>query len=199
MAGTKAESNAGSSAGSNAAAAEQVEVRRSTRRRRTVAAYRDGERIVVMIPARFTRAEEREWVQKMVARLTTGTSRGRARTDSALAARAAVLSRNYLDGRARPSSVRWVSTMRSRWASCTPVDRTIRLSVRLQEMPVWVQDYVLVHELAHLLVPGHGPSFWALVDRYPRTERARGYLEGVGAAAQLDLTGDCVEVTPPAG
>jgi hypothetical protein len=57
-------------------------------------------------------------------------------------------------------------------------------------MPHWVRDYVLVHELAHLLVPGHGPDFWALVQRYPRTERARGYLDGVSAAAQLELEDD---------
>jgi predicted metal-dependent hydrolase len=64
-------------------------------------------------------------------------------------------------------------------------DGTIRLSERLQGMPSWVIDYVLVHELAHLLVPGHGPDFWQWVKRYPRTERARGYLEGVSAAAGL--------------
>jgi hypothetical protein len=60
-----------------------------------------------------------------------------------------------------------------------------------------VRDYVLVHELAHLLVPGHGPDFWSLVQRYPRTERARGYLDGASAAAQLgledDLAGDVDE------
>lgn len=169
-----------------------VEVRRSARRRRTVSAYRDGERIVVMIPGRFTRAEEAEWVAKMVARLDSGVQRGRRRgsTDTALARRAAELSASYLGGRARPASVRWVGTMRTRWASCTPVDRTIRLSERLREMPSWVQDYVLVHELAHLLVPGHGPDFWALVGRYPRTERARGYLDGVSAAAQLPIGDD---------
>jgi hypothetical protein len=48
-------------------------------------------------------------------------------------------------------------------------------------MPSWVVDYVLVHELAHLLVSGHSPAFWRLVDRYPRTERARGFLEGLVA------------------
>jgi predicted metal-dependent hydrolase len=169
-----------------------VEVRRSARRRRTVSAYRDGERIVVMIPGRFTRAQEAEWVAKMVARLDSGVQRSRRRgsTDTALARRAAELSATYLGGRARPASVRWVGTMRTRWASCTPVDRTIRLSERLREMPVWVQDYVLVHELAHLLVPGHGPDFWALVGRYPRTERARGYLDGVSAAAHLPIGDD---------
>jgi predicted metal-dependent hydrolase len=39
-----------------------------------------------------------------------------------------------------------------------------------------VLDYVIVHELAHLVVPGHGRKFWGLVDRYPRAERARGWL-----------------------
>ena len=172
--------------------AVEIEVRRSARRRRTVSAYRDGERIVVMIPGWFTRAEEAEWVAKMVARLDTGTRRGSRRhgTDTALSRRAAELSNRYLDGLARPASVRWVGAMRSRWASCTPVDRTIRLSERLREMPSWVQDYVLVHELTHLLVPGHGPDFWSLVARYPRTERARGYLDGVSAAAHLGIDDD---------
>ena len=57
-------------------------------------------------------------------------------------------------------------------------------------MPDWVLDYVLVHELAHLVVPGHGPQFWSLVDRYPRTERARGYLEGVAAATGWAIAED---------
>jgi len=76
----------------------------------------------------------------------------------------------------------------SRWGSCTPADRTIRLSDRLQGMPGWVLDYVIVHELVHLRVPGHGADFWAEVAQYPRTERARGYLEGVSATAGLGLS-----------
>lgn len=172
----------------------EVEVRRSTRRRRTVSAYRDGARIVVLIPSRFSKAEEARWVAEMVRRVDVGARRRRGSGDAALARRAVELSTTYLGGRAEPASVRWVGSMRTRWASCTPVDGTIRLSDRLREMPHWVRDYVLVHELAHLLVPGHGPDFWALVQRYPRTERARGYLDGVSAAAQLgvadDLAGD---------
>jgi predicted metal-dependent hydrolase len=178
-----------------------VVVRRSARRRSTVSAYRDGATIVVMIPARFSRTEEAQWVEKMVTRLDSrGPSRA-GRNDASLAHRAAELSTSYLGGRARPVSVRWVKTMRTRWASCTPADGTIRLSERLQDMPHWVRDYVLVHELAHLLVPGHGPDFWALVQRYPRTERARGYLDGVSAAAHLDITDDLADdlTTDPAG
>jgi hypothetical protein len=170
-----------------------VEVRRSARRRRTVSAYRDGDRVIVLIPARFTAAEEREWVARMVARVT-GTGNRRLRGgDADLARRARDLSERYLGGAARPVSVRWVPVMRTRWASCTPADRTIRLSRRLQEMPMWVQDYVLLHELAHLIESGHGPQFWRLVERYPRTERARGYLDGVSAAANLPITDDLAD------
>ena len=166
-----------------------VDVRRSARRRRTVSAYRDGDRTVVLIPARMSRAEERRWVQVMLERLAAQDAKLRP-SDEALLARATELSRRWLDGRARPASVRWATNQGARWGSCTPVDGTIRLSTRLQGMPSWVIDYVLVHELAHLLVPGHGPQFWAHVDRYPRTERARGYLEGVSATAQLGLSDD---------
>jgi hypothetical protein len=157
-----------------------------------VAAYREGDRIVVLIPARFTRAEEARWVADMVDRLERAPRR-RPRAlagDAGLARRAAELSAAHLDGRAVPAEVRWVASMRTRWASCTPTERTIRVSHRLREMPAWVLDYVLVHELAHLIERGHGPAFWALVNRYPRTERARGYLDGVAAAAGLPLQPD---------
>ncbi len=169
-----------------------VEVRRSGRRRRTVAAYREQDRIVVLIPARMTRAEEKHWVAAMVERLERQEQRRRP-SQTSLEQRARELSRRYLDGRAVPVSVRWVSNQRSRWGSCTPLDRTIRLSSRLQGMPEWVIDYVLMHELAHLIEPGHGKRFWALLDAYPRTERARGYLEGVASASGLDLSGDDVD------
>jgi predicted metal-dependent hydrolase len=166
-----------------------VEVRRSRRRRRTVAAYREDDKVVVMMPARFTRAEEKEWVETMLARLERSEQRRRP-TDADLEKRAARLNAAYLDGRAEPLTVRWVGNQLSRWGSCTPGDRSIRLSTRLQGMPAWVVDYVLVHELAHLLETGHTPTFWSWVDRYPKAERAKGYLEGVAAASQLDLESD---------
>lgn len=177
--------------------AESVDVRRSARRRRTVSAYRDGDRTVVLIPARMSRAEERRWVSVMLERLDRQDARLRP-SDDTLMARANDLSRRFLDGRARPASVRWVTNQGSRWGSCTPVDASIRLSTRLQGMPSWVVDYVLVHELAHLLVPGHGRDFWALVDRFPRTERARGYLEGVSATAGLGLSDEADETSDDA-
>jgi predicted metal-dependent hydrolase len=167
--------------------AAEVEVRRSRRRRRTVSAYRDGGRTVVLIPARFTRSEEAEWVAAMVKRLEAQDRRRRP-SDATLARRARELSDRYLGAQARPTSVAWVSNQNSRWGSCTPLDGTIRISSRVQGMPSWVIDYVLLHELAHLIEPRHGADFWALLASYPRTERARGYLEGVSAASGLDVS-----------
>ena len=161
-----------------------VEVRRSARRRRAVEAYRDGDKVVVLMPAKISRSEEQRWVEVMLERLERKERRLTPDADDLLV-RALELSRRYLDSRATPRSVRWVTNQRFRWGSCTPSDGTIRLSHRLQGMPAWVVDYVLVHELAHLLVPSHSEQFWSLVDRYPRTERARGYLEGVSAAVNL--------------
>ncbi|MFC7763877.1 M48 family metallopeptidase [Catellatospora bangladeshensis] len=161
-----------------------VEVRRSERRRRTVSAYREGERVVVLIPSQFSRAEESEWVGKMLARLAARDQRSQ-RSDADLAVRARQLAGRYLTefgAIAVPASVRWVSNQHGRWGSCTPADRTIRLSERVRDMPSWVSDYVLLHELVHLIVPSHNARFWELVGRYPRTERARGYLEGIAAA-----------------
>jgi predicted metal-dependent hydrolase len=169
-----------------------VDVRRSRRRRRTVSAYRaeDGT-VVVLLPARMTKAEERHWVATMVARLERSEARRRP-SDSVLAQRAERLSERYLEGLARPESVRWVDNQQQRWGSCTPADKAIRLSRRLQGMPEWVVDYVLLHELAHLLERSHTRTFWRLVDRYPKAERAKGFLEGVAQAMHLDVPGEDV-------
>jgi predicted metal-dependent hydrolase len=166
-----------------------VVVRRSTRRRRTVSAYRDGSRVVVLLPARLRRADEQRWVQIMVARVV-GRDRYARTSDDELTQRAQRLSARYLDGRAAPTSVRWVANQGRRWGSCTVEDASIRLSHRLRAAPGWVLDYVLLHELAHLLEPGHGPAFWHLLAGYPRLERARGYLEGLAAASVADPGSD---------
>lgn len=172
----------------------EVEVRRSRRRTRTVSAYRRDGKVIVMIPDRFTRAEEAEWVTTMLQRLDRSEARRR-RSDDQLMRRARELCRDYLHDKVAPTSVRWVDTMTTRWASCTTSTGEIRLSDRLQTLPVWVVDYVLLHELAHLIEPSHNKRFWHWVDRYPRSERAQGYLEGVAHAVAMNLDG-CGEETP---
>jgi predicted metal-dependent hydrolase len=101
--------------------------------------------------------------------------------DDGLQLRAQELNLRYFDGKLKWESIRWVTNQnKSRFGSCTPSNGTIRLSHRIANMPPFVIDYVIVHELAHLLEANHGPRFWRLVNRYPKTERARGYLMAVG-------------------
>ncbi|GAA3130051.1 hypothetical protein GCM10010466_20950 [Planomonospora alba] len=136
----------------------------------------------MLLPDGLSRTDEEQWVRRMLDRLAAKEQRRRP-SDDDLLERANELSARYLDGGARPSSVRWVDNQRHRWGSCTPDHGTIRISTRLRGMPAWVVDYVIMHELVHLLVPNHGPRFWTLVERYPRAERARGFLEGFSTAA----------------
>lgn len=181
---------------------EPVYVRRSARRRRTVSITRRDGALEVAIPATMSRRDEARWVRTMVERITAQEARRRPRrSDDELARRAERLSALHFDGRARPSSVTWSIRQNTRWGSCTPADGTIRISARLQEMPSDVLDYVLVHELAHLFEGGHGPEFWALVNRYPGTERARGFLDGVSWAQHHggDTDGGAIDGTDPDG
>lgn len=147
-----------------------VRVIRSPKRRKTAEARLVDDVLEVRIPGRSSQAEEREFVEHFQARF----ERSRATASIDLERRAAALADRYR--LPRPRSIRWVANQRHRWGSCTPADKSIRLSDRMAHFPPWVIDYVIVHELAHLVDGGHGPAFWALVNRYPRTERARGYL-----------------------
>jgi predicted metal-dependent hydrolase len=156
----------------------EVEIRRSSRRKRTVRAYREGDKTIVLMPAHLSKAEEERHVRSLVARLERREKRVRP-SDQQLLERAGLLSRQWLGGEAKPSSVRWVSNQNTRWGSCTSTDRSIRLSDRLKGMPEWVVDYVLLHELAHLIEPNHSARFWALVDAHPGAAKAKGFLEGV--------------------
>lgn len=154
----------------------KVQVVRSRRRRKTIEAVKDGNRVVVLLPATLTRSEARRWVREMVERIQESEHVRRLNEKRALWRRALELHERYFNGRPPLRSIRYVPNQRDRYGSCTPADRTIRLSHRLADLPDWVRDYVIVHELAHLRVPHHGPWFWTLVRRYPLAERARGYL-----------------------
>jgi predicted metal-dependent hydrolase len=160
-----------------------VRVIRSARRRRTLSARWIGEDIEVRVPASLAPAVAEAQVARLVERLT---ARRRppdpAAEERALLARCQVLAARYLDGGRLPSRVRYVAPMASRWASTTPDTGEIRLSAATRAYPAWVRDYLLLHELAHFRVRGHGKAFWRLLGRYPRTERARGYLMAKGEA-----------------
>jgi len=156
----------------------EIEVIRSPRRTRTVQArFVDG-RVVVRIPARMTAAEEQAAVASIVTKLQKKSASTRI-SDESLEERARVLNASVLDGRARLGSIRWVSNQHTRWGSCTTATGDIRITDRLKNVPGYVLDAVIVHELTHTFIPGHGPDFWDWADRAPKAERAKGYLEAL--------------------
>jgi predicted metal-dependent hydrolase len=162
------------------AADMEVEVIRSSKRRKSVSARIVDGRVVVRMPQWMTKAQEAEYVTSMVDKL----ARQRAVVPTDLAARAAELAGRYR--LPSPRSIRFVGNQSSRWGSCSPTTGEIRISDRLADVPRFVLDAVIVHELAHLVEANHSRAFHALANRYPKQERATGFL------LAMHLTGDDV-------
>ena len=135
----------------------------------------------LLVPANMPHAEREHWAEVMSRRLQRRDERSRP-SDERLAARAGVLNRRHFDGRLRWSSIGFAE-MNHQWGSCTFTDGSIRIARRAAALPDWVLDYLLVHELAHLVHSDHGPEFHALENRYPLTERAKGYLLALDSGA----------------
>ena len=159
----------------------EIVVIRSTRRKKNISAYRQGGRIVVSIPARMSKADERAMVPEMVAKIRAQEA-AITMSEEALAARIdELLSELAPEIAVRPISVAW-RAMRERWGSCTSVDRTIRISDRLKGAPEYALDFVLFHEAIHLQFFDHGAEFKAMLERFPKAELASAYLDGYEAA-----------------
>jgi hypothetical protein len=172
----------------------EVEIRASSRRKKTGTAHWSGSRIVVQIPARLRGRERVIFVDDLVERLLTQRPQNAA-GDASLEERAKVLAELYNDG-VVPSSVRWVKNQQHRWASCSPATREIRVSTRLRQCPEWVIDAVLVHELAHLHEADHSPAFYAIADRHPRQEESAHFLEGYALGLGLRIEESDVDAAP---
>lgn len=159
-----------------------VKIVRSQQRVKTVSARAVDGVFVVQAPAHMSDADLQPVIDKLLKRWQGRQARN-SLDDAVLERRARELNQQYFGGKLRWQSIRWVSNQNSLHGSCTPSQGTIRISHRLAAMPTFVRDYVLMHELAHLLEANHGPRFWRLVNQFPRTERARGYLMGAGLVA----------------
>lgn len=159
----------------------EIVVLRSKRRKKSISAYRQGGRIIVSIPARMSKADERSVVPEMIAKIRAQEA-GESPSETVLMNRATELLELYApEITERPKSINW-RAMRERWGSCTSVDATIRISDRLKGAPAYALDYVLFHEAIHLHYFDHGPEFKAVLARFPQEERAEAYLEGFEAA-----------------
>ena len=159
----------------------EIIVIRSARRKKNVSAYRQGGRIVVSIPARMSKADERAMIPEMVAKIRAQEAAATMSEESLSLRVGELLTQLAPEITVRPSSVNW-RAMRERWGSCTGADRSIRISDRLKGAPENVLDYVLFHEAIHLHFFDHGPEFKAILARFPEEALAEAYLSGYEAA-----------------
>lgn len=170
----------------------EVEIRASSKRKKTGTAHWSGSRIVVQIPARVRGRERRAFVDELVERLLTQRPQNAA-GDLALEERARILAERYNDA-VMPVSVRWVNNQQARWASCSPASCEIRVSSRLRQCPEWVIDAVLVHELAHLQEADHSVKFYEIANRHPRQNDSELYLDGYALGLGLRIEEGDVDV-----
>jgi predicted metal-dependent hydrolase len=168
-----------------------VEIVRDGRLRTRVHWEWRGNQVRIRVPRCVPQREVDRLVAEIVEEVKRKRSQVRARADADLEARAREINRVYFGGEIEWHSIRWVSNMRKRLGSCTkggPTDGDVRISDRIKGWPQWVVDYVIAHELAHRKYPNHSREFWSYVGRYPKAERARGFI--IGVAFQLGEDAD---------
>lgn len=153
----------------------KVKVIRSRRRKRTVSAMPEGGVLVVRAPAHVSQKDLEPIIEDLHDKWVKALKEPKL-DNGALERRAQHLNRLYFNDRLNWASIRWVTNQKYRYGSCSPEDRTIRISHHVAKMPKFVQDYIIMHELAHLVHADHSRRFWKIVNRFPLTERARGYL-----------------------
>lgn len=163
----------------------EIKIIRSSRRLRTVSARLVKDTLLVRAPLMLS--EQR--LDKVVSgfklkferkKLKQGLDKNQNLIDIA-----AKFNEKYFDNKLKINSIEYVIDQNSKFGCCNYRTANIRISHRIGLMPEWVRDYVVIHEMAHLIEPNHSKSFWDIVYRYKLSERARGYL----MAAGLDIEG----------
>lgn len=157
-------------------------IHRSSRRRKTVQAHVDDGVLHVFLPDNLSYKRELEWVDKMRESIWRQQEKKKAADSIDLEGRANALNRKYFAGALSWQSIRFTPPSKSRYGSCRPGRGEILISAELRDHPAWVLDYVIIHELAHLVFADHSREFWHLVSAYPKAERARGFLDGFARA-----------------
>ena len=156
-----------------------IKIIRSARRKKTVSARLVNGKIEVRAPAVISERDLQPIIDNLRKRLQEQQRKRQLNETGDLQRRAQELNQRYFHGELKIRKIEYVTNQEKRLGSCTASRGTIRISHRMAELPKWVVDYILVHEIAHLKEPNHSRKFWALVNRYPLAERARGYLMAI--------------------
>lgn len=162
----------------------EVKIIKSKNRRKTISARVVGDVIQVNAPDDLPEEQLAKVVEKLTARIKKQLQKRRLNSQTDLIGAAEELNRKYFNSELKIESIEYSTNQVVSHGNCNFRDKTIRISHHLYGVPGWVRDYVIMHELAHIIHPNHSSSFWQLVNRYPLTERARGYLMAKGAYAR---------------
>ena len=162
----------------------QIEINKSRNRQRTVSAKVVGETIQISAPQNIPDEKLKEIIENLRSRIEKRTKKRDLTSDTNLQAIVQNLNEKYFEGEIEGQSIEYSTNQDKIFGCCTYREKRIRISHRLATMPTWVRDYVIIHEMAHIIEPNHSKSFWGLVNRYPLTERARGYLIAKGATEE---------------
>ena len=162
----------------------QIKIIRSGKRKRTVSTREIEGIIHLYLPMGLSSEAESKYIQWAKKRFESRKRKKELReknADEELEKLARRFNKQYFGDKLSWERICYSTEQNARmFGNCDSGTKAIRMSDRLLKMPQFVHDYVLIHELAHLIAPGHGPDFWEFVNRYSRTERARGYLMAIG-------------------
>ncbi len=164
----------------------EVKIIRSPDRKKTIQAKMVGETLAVYLPLGMSREEERKLIEKMKQKMEKKILKKNINKDDQLKKRFDDFNRKYFHGKLKINSIEFVTNQKKNNGSCTPNKGTIRISHRLLDMPEWVLEYVIMHEMTHLVHPDHSRAFWEKVGEYKYTERARGFLMARGMEGEED-------------
>lgn len=159
----------------------KTKIIRSSKRKKTIQAKVLKDTLVVFLPAGLSSGEEEKYVLQMAKKIDNKKLRKQLNgTNCYLKKQFSLFNKKYFDEKLEVNKLEFVTNQNKIVGSCTPANKTIRISHILADMPKWVLDYVIMHEMAHLAHPNHSKAFWKKVNEYKYTERARGYLIAKG-------------------
>lgn len=162
-----------------------IKILRSKKRRRSVSARLVKDILVVRAPENMPEVRLQEVIAGLKARIERKHLKEELNKSENLTSRAEEFNRRYFENKLKVNSIKYVTGQESKFGCCNFRTGSIRISHRISSMPQWVRDYVIIHELAHLVTPDHSQVFWGIVNRYKLAERAKGYLIAVGSFGDL--------------
>ncbi len=166
---------------------EKIEIIRSAKRKKTIQAKIVDNVLRIYLPEGLSEKKEEEWINKLKQQIKKKQRKHKLNTTNELQKRAERINERYFNG-CLDFTINFVTNQNTKYGSCTPASKRIRISDDIADYPQYVQDYLIMHELTHLIHPNHSNAFWEKVNDYPYVERAKGFLHATKFFAKNKLT-----------